>query len=134
MWFGNHRDASHVVMTIKKASTLSTESSPASDMKGFQQIVKRHFAVERRREESIVFALSMIQRHGQTAWRTTMLFATFHDEFLGDMETRRTWQSFNESHHWHACIVESYAICMCKELLTLLLLRTREAVRQTSAG
>jgi hypothetical protein len=91
MWFGNHRDASGVVMTIEKASTSSTESLPASNVKGFQQIVKCHFAVERRREESIVFALSMIRRHGQIAWRMTVLFAMFYDEFLGNMEIRRTW-------------------------------------------
>jgi hypothetical protein len=91
MWFGNYRDASRIIMTIEKASTSSTESSPASDMKGFQQIVKHHFAVERRREESVFFALSMIRRHGQIAWRTTVLFAMFYDEFFGNMEMRRTW-------------------------------------------
>jgi hypothetical protein len=65
-------------MTIEKASTSSTESSP----EGFQQIVKCHFALERRQEKSTVFAQSMIQGHCQTAWRMTLLFATFHDDFL----------------------------------------------------
>ena len=31
---------------------------------------------------SIVFALSMIRRHGQIAWRMTVLFAIFYDAFL----------------------------------------------------
>jgi hypothetical protein len=68
-------------MTIEKASTSSNESLPASHMEGFQQIVKCHFALEHRREESIVFAQSMIQGHCQTAWRMTVLFAMFHDDF-----------------------------------------------------
>jgi hypothetical protein len=104
-------------MTIEKASTSSTESLPASNMKDFQQVVKRHFAVEHRRQESVVFAPSMIWRHGQTAWRRTVLFAMFYDEFLRNMEMRGTWQSFNESHCWHVCIVESHAICICHKLL-----------------
>jgi hypothetical protein len=104
-------------MTIEEASTSSTESSPASDAEGVQWIAKWHFVLGGRRSESIVFALSMIRRHGQTAWRMTVLFATFYDEFLGNMETRRTWQSFNESHCWHMRIVESHAICMCHKLL-----------------
>jgi hypothetical protein len=85
-------------------------------MKDFQQIVKHHFAAERRRQESVVFAPSMTWRHGQTAWRRTVLFVMFNDEFLGNMEMRGTWQSFNESHCWHARIVESHAICICHEL------------------
>jgi hypothetical protein len=85
-------------MTSKKASTSSTESSPASDAEGVQWIAKQHFVLGGRREESIVFAPSMTRRHGQTAWRMTALFATFYDEFLGNMETGGTWQSFNESH------------------------------------
>jgi hypothetical protein len=91
MWFGNYCDASRIVMTIKRASTLSTKSSPASDAEGVQWIVKQHFVIGGRQQESIVFALSMIRRHGQTARRMTMLFAMFYDEFLGNMETRRTW-------------------------------------------
>jgi hypothetical protein len=47
-----------------------------------------------------VFAPSMTRRHGQIAWRMTVLFAMFYDDFLGNMEIRRTWQSFNESHCW----------------------------------
>jgi hypothetical protein len=79
MWFGNHRDASRVVMTIEKASTSSTESSPASDVEGVQWIVKQHFVLGGRREESIVFALLMIRRDGQTVWRMTVLFAMFYE-------------------------------------------------------
>jgi hypothetical protein len=58
---------------------------------------------------SIVFAQSMTRRHGQTAWRMTVLFAMFFYDFFGNMEMRGTWQSFNESHFWHTCIVESHA-------------------------
>jgi hypothetical protein len=87
-------------------------------MEDFQQIVKHHFALERRREEIVVFAPSMTRRHGQTAWRMTVLFAIFYDDFLRNMETRGTWQSFNESHCWCTRIVESYTICIHNKLLT----------------
>jgi hypothetical protein len=40
---------------------------------------------------SIIFAQSMIRRHGQIAWRMTVLFAMFYDDFFGNMEIRRTW-------------------------------------------
>jgi hypothetical protein len=82
MWFGNYRDASLVIMTIEKASTSSTESSPASCVEGVQWIVKWHFVVGGRREESVLFAQSLIQGHCQTAWRMTVLFAIFYDDFL----------------------------------------------------
>jgi uncharacterized membrane protein len=42
------------------------------------------------------------------------------NEFLGNMETRGTWQSFNESHCWHTCIVESCTIYMHHKLLSSL--------------
>jgi hypothetical protein len=40
---------------------------------------------------SSIFEQSMIRRHGQIAWRMTVLFAIFYDYFLGNMEIRRTW-------------------------------------------
>jgi hypothetical protein len=91
MWFGNCCDASRIIMTIEKASTSSTESSPASDTEGVQWIAKQRFVLGGRREESVIFALTMIRPHGQIAWRMTVLFAIFYDDFFGNMETRRTW-------------------------------------------
>ena len=82
MWSGNYRDASRVIMTIEKTSTSSTESSPASHIEGVQWIAKQHFVLGGRQEESVVFAQSLIQGHCQIAWRMTVLFAIFYDDFL----------------------------------------------------
>jgi hypothetical protein len=55
----------------------------------------------------------------------TVMFAMFFNDFLENMETRGTWQSFNESHFWCTCIVESCTICIHNKLLTCAALRRR---------
>ena len=50
-----------------------------------------------------VFALSMNRRHGQTAWRMTVLFAIFYDDFL------ETWKYVELGSHSTRATSGTYA-------------------------
>jgi hypothetical protein len=118
MWSGNCRDASHTVTAIKKVSTHLVFSRFPLTWKVFSTLQSRTSWLRPGPCDHRFCAIDDSASWSNSVENDRRVVSIFYDDFFGNMETRRTLQSFNESHFWHTCIVESHATCIHNKLLT----------------